>query len=143
MSEESIAGYYDWHGWPAFIWRGQEGGFFSGIFDVETGRYEYGGVVRKIVWDGLKISEDEGTALTERVILEAGQESEGLPYCVTPDQEKRFVWHLTHARALFRKQIQESKTTAISLGLRHDKENTGGAKGGPDKGKQQKLSDLS
>ena len=52
----SIEGYYNYYGVPAYILKQKNGSYASGYYDWVEGVFKAGGAVKKILWDGIKIS---------------------------------------------------------------------------------------
>ena len=62
----SIEGYYNYYGVPAYILRQKSGSYASGYYDRVEGVFKAGGMVRKILWDGVKINFAEAKRLISR-----------------------------------------------------------------------------
>ena len=58
-NERSLEGYYDYYGIPAYILKQKNGAYASGFFDPIDGIFKAGGAAKKILWDGVKMSEKE------------------------------------------------------------------------------------
>ncbi len=65
-SLRSIEGYYNFYGVPAYILRQKNGSYASGYYDWVEGVFKAGGSVKKILWDGIKISFAEAKRLIAR-----------------------------------------------------------------------------
>ena len=59
----SIEGYYNYYGFPAYILRQKNGSYASGYYDWVEGVFKAGGSVKKILWDGVKVSFAEAKRL--------------------------------------------------------------------------------
>ena len=62
----SIEGYYNYYGVPAYILKQKNGSFASGYYDWIEGVFKAGGSVKKILWDGIKISFAEAKRLISK-----------------------------------------------------------------------------
>ncbi len=62
----SIEGYYNYYGIPAYILKQKNGSFASGYYDWIEGVFKAGGSVKKILWDGMKISFAEAKRLISK-----------------------------------------------------------------------------
>ena len=62
----SIEGYYNYYGVPAYILKQKNGSFASGYYDWIEGVFKAGGSVKKILWDGMKISFAEAKRLISK-----------------------------------------------------------------------------
>ncbi len=62
----SIEGYYNYYGIPAYILKQKNGSFASGYYDWIEGVFKSGGSVKKILWDGMKISFAEAKRLISK-----------------------------------------------------------------------------
>ena len=62
----SIEGYYNYYGIPAYILKQKNGSFASGYYDWVEGVFKAGGSVKKILWDGMKISFAEAKRLISK-----------------------------------------------------------------------------
>ena len=62
----SIEGYYNYYGVPAYILRQKNGSYASGYYDWVEGVFKAGGIVKKILWDGVKISFADAKRLIAR-----------------------------------------------------------------------------
>src|SRR3990167_5106683 len=65
-SLRSIEGYYNYYGIPAYILKQKNGSFASGYYDWIEGVFKAGGSVKKILWDGIKISFAEAKRLISK-----------------------------------------------------------------------------
>ena len=52
----SIEGHYNYYGVPAYIMKQSNNSYTSGFFDPVEGVFKAGGSVKKVLWDGIKIS---------------------------------------------------------------------------------------
>ena len=62
----SIEGYYNYYGVPAYILKQKNGSYASGYYDWVEGVFKAGGSVKKILWDGIKISFAEAKRLISK-----------------------------------------------------------------------------
>ena len=62
----SIEGYYNYYGVPAYVLRQKNGSYASGYYDWVEGVFKAGGSVKKILWDGIKISFPQAKRLIAR-----------------------------------------------------------------------------
>lgn len=62
----SIEGYYNYYGVPAYILKQKNGSYASGYYDWVEGVFKAGGAVKKILWDGMKISFAEAKRLISK-----------------------------------------------------------------------------
>lgn len=62
----SIEGHYNFYGYPAYILKQKNGAYASGFFDPEDKVFKAGGSVKKILWDGVRVTLDEAKRLMER-----------------------------------------------------------------------------
>ena len=58
-SKRSLEGYYDYYGTPAYILKQRNGAYASGFYDAIDGIFKAGGSAKKILWDGVRLSERE------------------------------------------------------------------------------------
>lgn len=65
-SLRSIEGYYNYYGVPAYILKQKNGSYASGYYDWIEGVFKAGGSVKKILWDGMKISFAEAKRLISK-----------------------------------------------------------------------------
>ena len=62
----SIEGYYSYYGVPAYILKQKNGSYASGYYDWVEGVFKAGGSVKRILWDGIKISFAEAKRLISK-----------------------------------------------------------------------------
>ena len=62
----SIEGYYNYYGVPAYVLRQKNGSYASGYYDWVEGVFKAGGIVKKILWDGVKINFGDAKRLIAR-----------------------------------------------------------------------------
>ncbi len=99
----TIEGYYNYYGIPAYILRQKNGSFASGYYDWVEGVFKAGGSVKKILWDGIKVSFAEAKRLISRYSREHANEMDATG--VTPD------WILLPEEAIhFLEQSHEIRT---------------------------------
>ena len=70
----SIEGYYNYYGVPAYILKQKNGSYASGYYDWVEGVFKAGGSVKKILWDGIKISFAEAKRLISKYSRMHGSE---------------------------------------------------------------------
>ncbi len=58
-NERSLEGYYDFYGIPAYILKQRNGAYASGFFDPIDGIFKAGGSAKKILWDGVRMTEKQ------------------------------------------------------------------------------------
>ena len=75
----SIEGYYNYYGVPAYILRQKNGSYASGYYDWVEGVFKAGGSVKKILWDGIKISFAEAKRLISRYSRAHSEEMDAGP----------------------------------------------------------------
>lgn len=63
---QRIEGYYSYYGVPAYILKQKNGSYASGYYDWVEGVFKAGGSVKKILWDGIKISFAEAKRLISK-----------------------------------------------------------------------------
>ena len=74
----SIEGYYNYYGVPAYILKQKNGSYASGYYDWVEGVFKAGGSVKKILWDGIKVSFAEAKRLISKYSrMHASEEAEG------------------------------------------------------------------
>ena len=86
----SIEGYYNYYGIPAYILRQKNGSYASGYYDWVEGVFKAGGSVKKILWDGVKISFAEAKRLISRYSRAHSAEMDvvgGTPDWILPPEE--------------------------------------------------------
>lgn len=74
----SIEGYYNYYGVPAYILRQKNGSYASGYYDWVEGVFKAGGMVKKILWDGVKISFADAKRLISRYSRAHSEEMDAL-----------------------------------------------------------------
>ena len=92
----SIEGYYNYYGVPAYILKQKNGSYASGYYDWVEGVFKAGGSVKKILWDGMKVSFAEAKRLISKYSrLHAEEEIEsvvGTPdWILPPDEASLFL----------------------------------------------------
>ena len=104
----SIEGYYNYYGVPAYILRQKNGSYASGYYDWVEGVFKAGGMVRKILWDGVKINFAEAKRLISRYSSAHSEEMETVGD--TPD------WILLPEEAsLFLAQSDQIRSEGVEL----------------------------
>jgi hypothetical protein len=63
---QRIEGYYSYYGVPSYILKQKNGSYASGYYDWVEGVFKAGGSVKKILWDGIKISFAEAKRLISK-----------------------------------------------------------------------------
>ena len=91
----SIEGYYNYYGVPAYILRQKNGSFASGYYDWVEGVFKAGGSVKRILWDGMKISFAEAKRLIGRYSRAHAEEMDLGPsqpdWVLLPDEAASFL----------------------------------------------------
>ena len=91
----SIEGYYSYYGVPAYILRQKNGSYASGYYDWVEGVFKAGGSVKRILWDGIKISFAEAKRLIARYSRAHSEEMEavgGTPdWILLPEDASHFL----------------------------------------------------
>lgn len=91
----SIEGYYNYYGVPAYILKQKNGSYASGYYDWVEGVFKAGGAVKRILWDGMKISFAEAKRLISKYSrLHASEDgdSSGTPdWILLPDEASLFL----------------------------------------------------
>ena len=62
-NERSLEGHYDYYGIPAYILKQRNGAYASGFFDPVEGIFKAGGSAKKILWDGIRMTDKEAKKL--------------------------------------------------------------------------------
>ncbi len=100
MSEQkknlrSIEGYYNYYGVPAYILKQKNGSYASGYYDWVEGVFKAGGAVKKILWDGIKISFAEAKRLIAKYSrmhsVEDGHDGNTPDWILLPDEASTFL----------------------------------------------------
>ena len=103
----SIEGYYNYYGVPAYILKQKNGSYASGYYDWVEGVFKAGGSVKRILWDGVKVSFAEAKRLISKYSRAHSEEMEAVGG--TPD------WILLPEEAsLFLEQSDEIRLDANS-----------------------------
>lgn len=96
----AIEGHYDYYGIPAYILKQKNGAYASGLFDPIDKVFKAAGSVKKILWDGIKISAAESKRLMVRyasqvqdeAIWQAQREEETAPdWVLLPEDASVFI----------------------------------------------------
>ena len=91
----SIEGYYNYYGVPAYILKQKNGSYASGYYDWVESVFKAGGSVKKILWDGVKISFAEAKRLIARYSRAHTEETEvvgGTPdWILLPEEASLFL----------------------------------------------------
>jgi hypothetical protein len=94
-SLRSIEGYYNYYGVPAYILKQKNGSYASGYYDWVEGVFKAGGSVKKILWDGVKVSFAEAKRLISRYSKAHSEEMEavgGTPdWILLPEEASTFL----------------------------------------------------
>jgi hypothetical protein len=110
----TIEGYYNYYGIPAYILRQKNGSFASGYYDWVEGVFKAGGSVKKILWDGMKVSFAEAKRLISRYSREHASEMDASG--LTPD------WILLPEEAInFLQQSREIRTERAEVQKKQQK----------------------
>ena len=90
-----IEGYYNYYGVPAYILKQKNGTYASGYYDWVEGVFKAGGSVKKILWDGVKVSFAEAKRLIARYSRAHSAEmdpTEGIPdWILLPEEASLFL----------------------------------------------------
>ena len=99
----SIEGYYSYYGVPAYILKQKNGSFASGYYDWIEGVFKAGGSVKKILWDGMKISFAEAKRLISKYSRTHATEdfaSESTPdWILLPEDASHFLQQSNEIRS--------------------------------------------
>ena len=98
-----IEGHYNYYGIPAYILRQKNGGYASGFFDPVDNVFKAGGAVKKILWDGVKISLTEARKLIRQYsdrVLRLGEDYEKPEWILLPDEATDFIDQLDEVRLM-------------------------------------------
>ena len=91
----SLEGYYNYYGVPAYVLKQKNGSYASGYYDWVEGVFKAGGSVKKILWDGIKISFAEAKRLISRYSREHSSEMDvvsGTPdWILLPEEASLFM----------------------------------------------------
>ena len=92
--ERTLEGYYDFYGIPAYILKQRNGAYASGFFDPIEGIFKAGGSAKKILWDGVRMTEREAKKFIREysrsmpIFEEEGQTPE---WILLPDEANHFL----------------------------------------------------
>ncbi len=89
-SFRGLEGYYNYYGIPAYVLKQKNGSYASGYYDWVEGVFKAGGSVKKILWDGFKISFAEAKRLISRYSKEHSAEMDvvsGTPDWILPPED--------------------------------------------------------
>lgn len=91
----NLEGYYNYYGVPAYVLKQKNGSYASGYYDWVEGVFKAGGSVKKILWDGVKISFAEAKRLISRYSHEHSTEMDvvtGTPdWILLPEDASSFI----------------------------------------------------
>ena len=93
-NERSLEGHYDYYGTPAYILKQRNGAYASGFFDPVEGIFKAGGSAKKILWDGIRMSDKDAKKLIREYsrslpfFEEDGQTPE---WILLPDEASMFL----------------------------------------------------
>ena len=91
----SIEGYYNYYGVPAYILKQKNGSYASGYYDWVEGVFKAGGSVKRILWDGVKVSFAEAKRLISKYSRAHSEEMEavgGAPdWILLPEEASLFL----------------------------------------------------
>ena len=111
---KGLEGYYNYYGVPAYVLKQKNGSYASGYYDWVEGVFKAGGSVKKILWDGVKISFAEAKRLISHYSREHSSEMDVVSG--TPD------WILLPKDAsLFLAQSDEIRSEGIELPKKQQK----------------------
>lgn len=99
----SIEGYYNYYGVPAYILKQKNGSYASGYYDWVEGVFKAGGSVKKILWDGIKVSFAEAKRLISKYSrMHSSDEPEGAntpDWILLPEEASHFLAQSDEIRA--------------------------------------------
>jgi hypothetical protein len=93
-NERSLEGHYDYYGIPAYILKQRNGAYASGFFDPVEGIFKAGGSAKRILWDGIRLTDKEAKKLIREysrslpIFEEDGQTPE---WILLPDEASMFL----------------------------------------------------
>ena len=91
----SIEGYYNSYGVPSYILKQKNGSYASGYYDWVEGVFKAGGSVKRILWDGMKVSFAEAKRLISKYSrLHSLDEPDGAgtpDWILLPDEASLFL----------------------------------------------------
>ncbi len=91
----SIEGYYNYYGVPSYILKQKNGSYASGYYDWVEGVFKAGGSVKRILWDGIKVSFAEAKRLISKYSrMHSFDEPEGAntpDWILLPDEASLFL----------------------------------------------------
>ena len=93
-NERSLEGYYDYYGTPAYILRQRNGAYASGFYDPIDGIFKAGGSAKKILWDGVRMSDKEAKKLIReysRMIPFFEEDGETPEWILLPEEASTFL----------------------------------------------------
>ena len=90
----SIEGHYDYYGIPAYILKQKNGVFASGFYDPSEKAFKAGGSVKRILWDGVKVTLTDAKKLIQDYSrrVPGGHEESGTPeWVLLPEEASTFL----------------------------------------------------
>jgi|GEM_PF-2106520 len=92
-SRKDIEGHYDYYGVPAYILKQKNGAYASGFYDPIENVFKAGGSVKKILWDGIKVSLIQAKRLIRRYSRNAFnvQELDTPDWILLPEEATTFL----------------------------------------------------
>ena len=103
QNQPSIEGHYDFYGVPAYLLKQKRGTYVSGFYDPIEKVFKAGGTAKKILWDGVKISNAEAKRLMRkyaRQYLRGGENGGELPgWLLLPEEASFFMAQLDKLRS--------------------------------------------
>ncbi len=118
MSEQkknlrSIEGYYSYYGVPAYILKQKNGSYASGYYDWIEGVFKAGGSVKKILWDGIKISFAEAKRLIAKYSRLNATEMDGRfstpDWILLPDEASSFLEQSDQIRSSAQDELKKQQ----------------------------------
>lgn len=98
-----IEGHYNYYGVPAYILKQKKGTYVSGFYDPIEKVFKAGGSAKKILWDGMKITNAEAKRLMKkysRKYLQRGEDGSELPgWLLLPEEASFFKAQLDKIRS--------------------------------------------
>ncbi len=110
-NQPSIEGHYNYYGVPAYILKQKKGTFVSGFYDPIEKVFKAGGSAKKILWDGIKITNADAKRLMRkysRKYLQGGEDGSELPgWLLLPEEASFFMAQLDKLRAESAEQFKK------------------------------------
>lgn len=110
--ERSLEGHYNYYGTPAYILKQRNGAYASGFYDPFDGIFKAGGCAKKILWDGVKLSDKEAKKLIREYTRTAPlfEDEEGLTpeWILLPEEATHFMKQADEIRATDTAEVQNT-----------------------------------